>query len=45
MTDQTCTCGSPDAFALSPNEVIVHRTEGSCTIERAVETAEGGEGR
>lgn len=35
--DQTCACGSPDAFALSPNEVVVHRTEGPCTIERAVE--------
>lgn len=45
LEDATCTCGSPTAFALSPNEVIAHRAEGPCTIERTVETAEGGEGR
>ena len=45
MTDQTCTCGAPDAFALAPNEVLVHRAEGPCTIERAIEGHEGGDDR
>ena len=34
LADATCTCSSPTAFAMSPNEVIVHRADGPCTFER-----------
>lgn len=47
MTETTCTCGAPDAYCVSPNERLVHRSDGPCTIETAVDSAaaEGGEDR
>lgn len=40
LADATCTCGSPDAFAMAVNEVIVHRADGPCTIETVAGAAE-----
>ena len=47
LSDATCTCGSPDAFAMAVNEVIVHRTGSPCTIETVAGAAAamGGEDR
>lgn len=27
---KTCTCGAPETYSLSWDEVIVHRTDGPC---------------
>lgn len=37
----SCVCGSPEAQAMAPNERIVHRTDGPCFIEQAVDGLPG----
>ena len=38
--EATCVCGSPDAYSLNPAEVVVHRTDGPCTVEPDASSAD-----